>query len=46
MKKLVPIPRSSVQWKALTGYCIAKYILPVDMINDPGFRKMLHTFEP
>ena len=49
MKKLVSILCSSVRWKALTDsvcHCIAKDMLPVDTINDPGFRQMLHTIEP
>ena len=43
------IPRSSSRWKLLTDsvcYCIAKDMLPFVCVNDPGFRQMLHTFEP
>jgi len=43
------ISRSSSRWRALTDsvcYCLAKDMLPFDAVTDPGFRHMLHTFEP
>ena len=49
MKNLQPLSRDSQRWKTLTKsvcYCITKDMLPLDTINDPGFRHMLHTFEP
>ena len=27
-------------------YCIAKDMLPLSCVNDPGFKHMLKTFEP
>ena len=48
-KQLETLKRSSSRWKALTNsvcYCIAKDMLPLECVNDKGFRHMLHTFEP
>ena len=48
-QQLSPIAHSSSRWKALTDsvcFCIAKDMLPYDTVTDPGFRHMLHTFEP
>ena len=41
--------RSSQRWKNLTSsvcYCIAKDMMPFRTVNNEGFQKMLHTFEP
>lgn len=46
---LTPISRSSNRWIQLTKsvcYFIAKDMQPYDTVNDAGFLKMLHTFEP
>ena len=48
-QQLSPISHSSSGWKALTDsvcFCIAKDMLPYDAVTDPGFRHMLHMFEP
>ena len=44
-----PLPCGSQRWKRLTDAvcsCVAKDSLPLDSVNDPGFRFMLKTFEP
>jgi len=44
-----PISRNSAKWKTLTNsicYCITKDMLPINTINDSGFRYMLSKFEP
>ena len=49
LHKLEPLPHGSQRWKTLTDavcYCIVKDALPLDSINDPGFRFMLRAFEP
>ena len=49
LKDVMPIARNSNRWIQLTKsvcYFIGKDIQPYDTINDPGFVKMLHTFEP
>ena len=46
---LTPISRNSNRWIQLTKsicYFIAKDMQPYDTVNDAGFLKMLHTFEP
>ena len=48
-KDVVPIARNSNRWIQLTNsvcYFIGKDMQPFDTVNDPGFVKMLHTFEP
>ena len=49
LHKLEPLPHGSQRWKTLTDavcYCIVKDALPLDSINDPGFRFMLRASEP
>ena len=49
LHKLEPLPRGSQRWKTLMDavcYCIAKDALPLDSVNDPGFRFMLRAFKP
>ena len=49
LNSLTPILRSSNQWIQLTKsicYFIAKDMQPYDTVNDAGFLKMVHTFEP
>ena len=44
-----PLSTSSPRWNTLTQaicYFIAKDMLPIGTINDPGFRKMIREFEP
>ena len=41
--------RLSTQWNQLTEavcYFVAKDMQPLDTVNDTGFRKMIHEFEP
>ena len=48
-QSLIPLPRSSPRWNRLTEavcYFIAKDMQPMDTVNDVGFRKMIHEFEP
>jgi hypothetical protein len=48
-EQLTPISKDSSQWQMLTKsvcYCIAKDMLPLSSVNDPGFKHMLKTFEP
>ena len=45
----VPLLRSSTRWNKLTEavcYFVAKDMQPLDTVNDTGFRKMIHEFEP
>ena len=49
LNSLTPISRSSNRWIQLTksiGYFIAKDMQPYDTVNDTGFLKMVHAFEP
>ena len=49
LKDLIPIARNSTRWYQLTKsvcYFIGKDMQPYDTIEDPGFVKMLQTFEP
>ena len=44
-----PLVRSSPRWNRLTEavcYFVAKGTQPMDTVNDTGFRKMIHEFEP
>ena len=46
---LEPLSTSSKRWKMLNKSvcrCIAKDMLPISIVNNIGFRAMLHTFEP
>ena len=48
-EQLTPIPKDSLRWQTLTHsvcYCIAKDMLSLSGVNDPGFKHMLKTFEP
>ena len=47
--QMEPLSQSSKRWKQLNNsvcQCIAKDMLPVSIVNNCGFRNMLHTFEP
>jgi len=47
--QLEPLSTSSKRWKILNqavSHCIAKDMLPISIVNNVGFRAMLHTFEP
>ena len=47
--KLMPLAQSSTRWKNLTSVVsqfLARDLVPIDTVNDPGFRKMLKMFEP
>ena len=49
LQSVVPIPRSSPRWNQLTEaicYFVAKDMQPMDTVNDAGFRRMIHKFEP
>ena len=49
LQNMTPIPRSSPLWNQLMEaicYFLAKDVQPMDTINDTGFRKMIHKFEP
>ena len=48
-QRVVPLPRSSTQWNQLTeAVCsfVVKDMQPLDTVNDAGFCKMIHEFEP
>ena len=43
------LAQSSTRWKNLTSAVsqfLARDLVPIDTVNDPGFRKMLKMFEP
>jgi len=47
--KTMPLAHNSTRWKTLTNaVCqfLAKDLVPIDTVNDPGFRSMLKVFEP
>lgn len=47
--KLQPLSRSCPRWKSLTNaVCqfLAQDLVPIDTVNDAGFRRMLNVFEP
>lgn len=48
-ERLTPISKDSSRWQTLTEsvcYCIAKDMLPLNSVNNPGFKHMLKMFEP
>ena len=45
--KMIPLAQSSTRWKNLTSAVsqfVARDLIPIDTVNDPGFRKMLKVF--
>ena len=47
--KMMPLVHSSTRWKKLTSaVCqfLARDLVPIDTVNDTGFRNMLKVFEP
>ena len=47
--KQQPLSSSSKEHKALTNsfaYCLAKNMLPLSTVDKPGFRAMIHQFNP
>ena len=44
-----PYARTSKKWQRLTesvAFCLAKDSLPLYSVEKPGFRRMVHTFDP
>ena len=47
-EQAMPYPKSSSRWKSLTqsvSYFLAKDILPISIVNNDGFKRMLQKFD-